>query len=127
MLEEKEHEFAVLLQNTGISQQDKDLPRCLSTIAWSYATLMLHKPKTLECVGRLAIRKTILESFKPFEFSNLLWAFAKARIDDGQVWWVAQRQVAKMLHEFKPASLSIISWAFAKSCAKSCVSVPGAP
>lgn len=39
-LEQKEVVIA-----SGTTHAGDDLARCLSTIAWSYATLMLHKPK----------------------------------------------------------------------------------
>jgi hypothetical protein len=117
-LEQKEKEFS-----SRRTEADGDLARCLSTIAWSYATLMLHKPKTLECIGRLAMQRKVMESLKSFELANLLWAFAKAKMEDRRVFESSEKLIKTRLHEFNPVSLSIVSWAFAKSRAKPCSAV----
>ena len=64
----------------GIGDKDKAdaaslPPNCSSIIVWSCATMGLFRHSLFAALGRLA--HGALQGFKPYEVTNMLWAFAQ--------------------------------------------------
>jgi len=96
-----------------VEVQDEIMPRCWSTMAWSYATLQLKDDdasEVLHLIAALSIRQ--FEEFKPFELTNLVWAFAKAQVPDAALFERVQRHLDRNLGVLPRSSLSTMVWAF---------------
>jgi hypothetical protein len=92
------------------------LPRCLATIAWSYATLQVHDERSFHLIAKLAVAQ--LSSLKAFELANLLWAFAKMHYEAPELFQAATHFIPAQLEHFTPVSLSMITWAYVTICHK---------
>lgn len=85
--------------------------RCLSIICWSCATLRIREAALFEHTS--AVSGERLTEMKPFELSNMLWAFAKLSFGYSAIF---ERLTPHLLHrkpgQFSPQCLSTIMWAF---------------
>lgn len=92
-------------------------PQSLSNVAWSLATVRSVNRPLLQVVAGLAV--TNISSFKPFELSTILWAFAKLSTVDGSlvclkpVFQAAAAHIMKQVAEFGFRCLATTAWAFA--------------
>jgi hypothetical protein len=94
----------------------EDMASCLSTLALSCATLQLQDQDTLrllQLIGTLSAQR--LNEFKPLEFTNLLWSFAKANVEDAALFKKALTLMEQRLPSFSASCLSTVVWAFATS------------
>ncbi|CAE8714467.1 unnamed protein product, partial [Polarella glacialis] len=92
---------------------DGPLPaQCASIVAWSLATLGIRNNPLLDVLALLAYPR--LDEFKPFEVTNLLWAFAKLGTPCPDLYRSVSQRI-KMRHkgEFKAQCLSLAVWSFA--------------
>jgi len=85
--------------------------RCLSIICWSCATMRIREASFFQHVASISGGR--LSEMKPFELSNMLWAFAKlsyghSRIFEGLAPYLLRRRPG----EISPQLLSTIVWAF---------------
>ncbi|CAE7215123.1 unnamed protein product [Symbiodinium natans] len=92
--------------------------QCASIIAWSCATLSVRDEGMLAILAELAGPR--LRELKPYEVTNLIWAFAKLSVPCGPLY----QNAAKMLQtrqrgEYKAQCLSAAIWSFAQSAALS--------
>jgi hypothetical protein len=95
---------------------EDDLASCLSTLALSCATLQLQDQdalRLLQLIGRLSVQR--LHEFKPSEFTNLLWSFAKANVEDVALFKEALTLTEQRLPSFSASCLSTLVWTFATS------------
>jgi len=106
--------ISVTLVNMGI---DRTLPQALSNVAWSMATLRYSDPVLLELVGSRSAMN--MQSFKPFELSSLLWAFAKLANFDSMtssfrtLFKSAATHLMTSMKDMQFRSLATSAWAFA--------------
>lgn len=85
--------------------------RCLSIICWSCATMRVREASFFEYVASISGER--LSEMKPFELSNMLWAFAKlsfghTSIFEGLTPYLLRRRPGQI----SPQCLSTIVWAF---------------
>lgn len=102
-------------------------PQCqaVSNIVWSLATLQVVDLQLLKTAAVLS--RTQLDSFKPFELSSILWAFAKlvsvAQAGELEcccpVFIVAARFIPDRVEVFSFRCSVMIAWAFASMAQKS--------
>eukprot|EP00927_Polykrikos_kofoidii_P021182 TRINITY_DN20133_c0_g1_i1.p1 TRINITY_DN20133_c0_g1~~TRINITY_DN20133_c0_g1_i1.p1 ORF type:complete len:1061 (+),score=170.97 TRINITY_DN20133_c0_g1_i1:170-3352(+) len=92
---------------------EREMPaQCMSIVAWSCATLRIRNDQLMEAIG--AISAPRLHELKPFELSNLLWAYAKmSSCPSGLFKAVVARLLGRHKGEFKVQCLSTAAWAFA--------------
>mmetsp|Transcript_86790 Transcript_86790/g.201942 ORF Transcript_86790/g.201942 Transcript_86790/m.201942 type:complete len:873 (+) Transcript_86790:133-2751(+) len=98
---------------TSASEAAGEMPvQCMSIVSWSCATLQIrHKPLLMTIAG---ITARHLSEFKPYELSNLLWAYAKLSICPPELLTnVTARLLSRNEGEFKVQCLSTIAWSFA--------------
>eukprot|EP00747_Dinoflagellata_sp_TGD_P154253 gnl/TRDRNA2_/TRDRNA2_177482_c0_seq10.p1 gnl/TRDRNA2_/TRDRNA2_177482_c0~~gnl/TRDRNA2_/TRDRNA2_177482_c0_seq10.p1 ORF type:complete len:868 (-),score=154.64 gnl/TRDRNA2_/TRDRNA2_177482_c0_seq10:277-2823(-) len=85
--------------------------RCLSIICWSCATLRIFEESLFSRVA--SVSKTRLAELKPFELSNMLWAFAKLSLGHAALFeGVSYHLLRRRKGEFSLQCLSTIIWAF---------------
>jgi len=85
--------------------------RCLSIICWSCATMRIREASFFQHVASISGGR--LSEMKPFELSNMFWAFAKLsfghmRIFEGLAPYLLRRRPGQI----SPQCLSTIVWAF---------------
>lgn len=86
--------------------------QCLSIVAWSCATLRIRNEALLAQVSAMVTPR--LNELKPFELSNLVWAYAKLHLLDTELFKsVTDRILSRYDGEFKVQCLSTIAWCFA--------------
>merc|ERR1719171_2990207 len=89
--------------------------QCFSIVCWSYATLRLCDTELLGTIAEITVPR--LSDLKPFELSNMIWAYAKLSLDvvhtSGLLDAVVQAVLKRQKGEFSMQSLSTIAWAFA--------------
>lgn len=102
---------AALSQQCMLAENQDSLPRCWSTIAWSYATLQFHDQAVFMRLAKLS--EACITAFKPLELGNLLWAFAKVHEPAQGLFDAATRHIPTQLSKFTPVSLSAVTWAYA--------------
>lgn len=103
-----------LAQQAEDADDRKAYPRCWATIAWAYGTLPWRGPEVtaiLKHISRLSVPCTM--SFRPFEFTNLLWGFAKVGLMDTPVFQSANAFIEENIKNFSESNLSTLLWAFA--------------
>lgn len=84
----------------------------VSIVAWSCATLRIQNEQLFNTIARIAAHR--LHHFKPFELSNLLWAYAKLGITSRDLFGaVVPHLLERQECQFKVQCLSTIAWAFA--------------
>jgi len=93
-----------------VNDDSESLPRCLATIAWSYATLQFNDAHSFQLIAKLAT--TNLISLKAFELANLLWSFAKVHIQSNELFEASMHCIPLQLDHFTPVSLSMVTWAY---------------
>lgn len=85
--------------------------QCASIVAWSLAWLHLRQSKLFIVLGELAAPR--LAEFKPYEVTNMLWAYAKLKEWNAQLFSaVAARLRGRQKWEFKAQCLSVAAWSF---------------
>lgn len=96
----------------GREAEDIYMPaQCASIVAWSLAWLNLRQSKLFAVLGELAAPR--LAEFKPYEVTNMLWAFAKLQEWNTQLFSaVAARLRERQKWEFKAQCLSVAAWSF---------------
>lgn len=83
--------------------------RCLSIICWSCATLRLREEKMFGAVARVSQNR--FGELKPFELSNMLWAYAKLNCcSDALIEGVAPHLLNRREGHFGSQCLSTIIW-----------------
>ncbi|CAJ1347813.1 unnamed protein product [Effrenium voratum] len=94
------------------SDGDSGMPaQCASIVAWSLAWLNLKERALLQTLAELATPH--LDGFKPYEVTNMLWAYAKLNEWNAPLFRaVAERLRARAKWEFKVQCLSVASWSF---------------
>jgi hypothetical protein len=99
--------------NTGNGQC-----QALSNIAWSLAVMQCADLSLLGALAALANR--CIDSFKPFELSSILWAFAKFDAIDktvcayaSRLFQAAAKAIAGTLDQFSFPCIAMVTWAFA--------------
>ncbi|CAK0852104.1 unnamed protein product [Prorocentrum cordatum] len=86
--------------------------QCMSMVCWSCATLRLPEEQLLSLISGIAAPR--LSQLKPFELSNMVWAYAKLHMEVPQLFvHVAKRMIERAPGEFSLQCLSIIAWSFA--------------
>lgn len=101
----------------GMLQEDQRLPRALSNIVWSLATVQRWDAPLMHLAVPMAI--THLHFFKPFELAMFLWGVAKLGAVDNMpenvtlLFLKAGVHAADTACNFEFRSLSMIAWAFA--------------
>mmetsp|Transcript_109755 Transcript_109755/g.321301 ORF Transcript_109755/g.321301 Transcript_109755/m.321301 type:complete len:958 (-) Transcript_109755:96-2969(-) len=92
-------------------------PQSLSNVAWSLATMRLMNRQLIQVVAGLATSN--ISSFKPFELSTMLWAFAKLGTIEPTTWCIkpvfqaAATHIMKQVQHFGFRCLATTAWAFA--------------
>jgi hypothetical protein len=85
--------------------------RCLSIICWSCATLRMREESLFDHMARVS--ETRLAELKPFELSNMLWAFAKLSLGSKRFFdGMASSLLYRREGQFSPQCLSTLVWAF---------------
>lgn len=85
--------------------------RCLSIICWSCATLRIREESLFNRVSQVSSAR--FAELKPFELSNMLWAFAKLSLGQSAFFdGIAPCLMARRPGQFSPQCLSTIVWAF---------------
>lgn len=88
--------------------------QCASIVAWSCATLSVRDDKLFSILAELAGPR--LHELKPYEVTNLVWAFAKLSIPCNKLLQnVAQMLQSRRRGEYKAQCLAAAAWSFAKS------------
>mmetsp|Transcript_37719 Transcript_37719/g.87247 ORF Transcript_37719/g.87247 Transcript_37719/m.87247 type:complete len:476 (-) Transcript_37719:142-1569(-) len=88
--------------------------QCASIIAWSCATLSVRDDRMLEVLAELAGPR--LRELKPYEVTNLVWAFAKLSVPCTLLFRnAAQLLQTRQRGEYKVQCLSAAAWSFAKA------------
>jgi len=108
------HERIMVELKSQAMGQAKALVRCLSTFAWSYATMQiqgLDVAPAFELMGKVA--SLHLGEFNPLELTNLLWGFAKTCHADAKLFQAARARVEADLTPFSSTNLSTLAWAYA--------------
>mmetsp|Transcript_6062 Transcript_6062/g.14985 ORF Transcript_6062/g.14985 Transcript_6062/m.14985 type:complete len:783 (-) Transcript_6062:74-2422(-) len=86
--------------------------QCLSIVAWSCASLRLCHEALLADIEKISAPR--LNELKPFELSNLLWAYSKLSLSPRDLSKAtAGRMLKRKDGEFKVQCLATIAWAFA--------------
>jgi len=101
------------LRGLGRSEAPGEMPvQCLSIVAWSCATLRISKQ---ELFGQIAaMTAPNLGELKPYELSNLLWAYGKLHIGAPDLFVAAADRIRHRKEgEYKVQCLSTIAWCFA--------------
>jgi len=95
------------------SQDGREMPvQCLSIVAWSCAMLQIRHRSLFAAIADVAAPRLL--ELKPYELSNLLWAFAKLGLSHGDLFKsVIARLLRRSDSEFKVQCLSTIAWSFA--------------
>lgn len=103
------------LLKAGPSHREKpgEMPvQCMSIVAWSCTTMRLRHDQLLSQIAQ--ITATRLDELKPFELSNLIWAYTKASLNPADLFKaLTSRLLNRKPGEFKAQCLSTIAWAFA--------------
>jgi len=107
----------------GALQPGEAQPQSLNNVAWSLATMRLAPRPLIQAMASSAVAN--INSFKPFELSTMLWAFAKLGASDGMSssasWCVkplfhaSAAHILKHGHNFAFRCLATTAWAFATS------------
>jgi len=86
--------------------------QCMSIVCWSCATLRLRENQLLGTIADIVMPH--LGEMKPFELSNMLWAFAKLNRGPPSLYnAIADRVLRRRYGEFSMQCLSMITWSFA--------------
>eukprot|EP00931_Biecheleriopsis_adriatica_P029012 TRINITY_DN17280_c0_g2_i1.p1 TRINITY_DN17280_c0_g2~~TRINITY_DN17280_c0_g2_i1.p1 ORF type:complete len:841 (-),score=121.18 TRINITY_DN17280_c0_g2_i1:48-2570(-) len=86
--------------------------QCASIVAWSLATLDLLDTFLMDVLRKLATPR--LNEFKPYEVTNLLWAYSKmGTASEDLLRALADRLWTRQQCEFKAQCLSMAVWSFA--------------
>jgi hypothetical protein len=87
--------------------------QCLATVAWSFTTSEKESPETFASIANEL--SEVAEDMKPQEISNTLWAFAKNRCNNMDLFNLLGHVAIKKnkIQDFKSQELSITVWAFA--------------
>eukprot|EP00929_Paragymnodinium_shiwhaense_P079765 TRINITY_DN41577_c0_g1_i1.p1 TRINITY_DN41577_c0_g1~~TRINITY_DN41577_c0_g1_i1.p1 ORF type:complete len:975 (-),score=190.38 TRINITY_DN41577_c0_g1_i1:140-3064(-) len=108
------HQALLRVEGSGTS------PQCqaLSNITWSLATVQYAHLPLLELLSRCSLKH--VTSFKPFELSAMLWAYAKLDALDSKalvyadpLFKASADHVTYRVSEFSFRCLVMIAWAFA--------------
>lgn len=91
----------------------REMPvQCLSIVAWSCAMLQIRHRLLFSAIAEIAGPR--LQELKPYELSNMLWAFAKLSLNHNDLFRsVAARLASRAEGDFKVQCLSTMAWAFA--------------
>eukprot|EP00928_Gymnodinium_smaydae_P099846 TRINITY_DN9643_c0_g1_i1.p1 TRINITY_DN9643_c0_g1~~TRINITY_DN9643_c0_g1_i1.p1 ORF type:complete len:641 (+),score=95.96 TRINITY_DN9643_c0_g1_i1:81-2003(+) len=106
-----QQDFAQLLP---IDEYWNGATQCLSSLAWSYATLQLDDVQGQKTMRLIYMHVSYrMDAFQPSELSEVLWAFAKfPAVDATLLFDVFAQKSAYHLHTFSPTALSTIAWSF---------------
>lgn len=86
--------------------------QCMSIVTWSCATMRIRDRILFGAIAQII--GTRLDDLKSFEFSNLLWAYAKVALIPPDLFSNAgARLLRRHAGEFKAQCLSTIAWSFA--------------
>jgi len=86
--------------------------QCMSIVAWSCATLQIHHKAVFENIAEITASR--LSELKPYELSNLAWAYAKLGLSSSELFKnLVAHMLARREGEFKTQCLSTIAWALA--------------
>lgn len=86
--------------------------QCMSIVTWSLATLRLRHKDLFAKIAWIVCPR--IDQLKPFELSNLLWAYAKMATVPRQLFMVAsERMLRRRPKTFKAQCLSTIAWSYA--------------
>lgn len=86
--------------------------QCMSMVCWSCATLRLSEEHLMNTIADVAGAR--LWELKPFELSNMVWAYAKLSMGMPQLFAaVCKRMLDRQQGEFSLQCLSMIAWSFA--------------
>jgi len=87
-------------------------PWLLSITMWAFATMRLKPDQAVLNTAALIVGAQI-HSFKSFEASNVLWAFAKMRVPHSILFSAGAQAVVDNPQRYSTQCLSIIAWSFA--------------
>jgi len=86
--------------------------QCMSIVTWSCASLRISNEPLFSSIVSIVTPR--LDQLKPFELSNLLWAYAKLSLCSGELFkGVTECLLRRKDSEFKAQCLSTIAWSFA--------------
>jgi len=103
----------VELHLNGESQEEGAFEvQCMSLVCWSCATLRLYASDILNTISEIASPR--LHEMKPFELSNMVWAYAKLQLGQPKFYEaVSDRVLQRQAGEFSLQCISMIAWSFA--------------
>mmetsp|Transcript_57522 Transcript_57522/g.186877 ORF Transcript_57522/g.186877 Transcript_57522/m.186877 type:complete len:882 (+) Transcript_57522:92-2737(+) len=88
--------------------------RCLSIVCWSYATLGISDKPLFDVIADLSLARW--QELKPFEASNVLWAFSKLNMLEAHFLRGVVPHLMRMnLEDSSPQVLSTLCWAFGRA------------
>jgi hypothetical protein len=91
--------------------------QCMSIVCWACATLRLHEDDLMVTIGEVVLER--LDELKPFELSNMVWAYAKLSLGTTPMFSaVSDRVLRRRDGEFGMQCLSMIAWSFATAARK---------
>jgi hypothetical protein len=86
--------------------------QCMSIVCWSCATLRLREDALMATIGSVVLER--LDELKPFELSNMVWAYAKLSTGSPAFYQaVSDRMFWRKPGAFGLQCLSMIAWSFA--------------
>mmetsp|Transcript_57521 Transcript_57521/g.186869 ORF Transcript_57521/g.186869 Transcript_57521/m.186869 type:complete len:875 (+) Transcript_57521:92-2716(+) len=100
-------------ENPRMREASSDM-RCLSIVCWSYATLGISDQPLFGVIADLTLSRW--HELKPFEASNVLWAFSKLNMLDSHFLKGVVPLLTQMdLDDTSPQVISTICWAFGRA------------
>eukprot|EP00930_Biecheleria_cincta_P092605 TRINITY_DN8259_c0_g1_i1.p1 TRINITY_DN8259_c0_g1~~TRINITY_DN8259_c0_g1_i1.p1 ORF type:complete len:806 (+),score=137.39 TRINITY_DN8259_c0_g1_i1:65-2482(+) len=102
-------------QNLSLHEESEPFEvQCMSIVCWSCATLRLYAADLLSVISEIAT--PCLWELKPFELSNMVWAYAKLQQGKPKFFEaVSQRMLQRKRGEFSLQCLSMMAWSFASA------------
>eukprot|EP00928_Gymnodinium_smaydae_P006196 TRINITY_DN12164_c0_g1_i2.p2 TRINITY_DN12164_c0_g1~~TRINITY_DN12164_c0_g1_i2.p2 ORF type:complete len:490 (-),score=130.11 TRINITY_DN12164_c0_g1_i2:90-1559(-) len=86
--------------------------QCLSIVCWSCATLRYRESGLMPCIADVVLPQ--LDELKPYELSNMIWAYAKLSMGRSSLFEaVSSRMARRTRGSFGLQCLSMIVWSFA--------------
>jgi len=101
------------LGEASLPDDEEPFPaQCASIVAWSCATLRLRHLTLLDILSEVAGPR--LDEFKPYEVTNMLWAYAKLSVPSPTLFRkTSMRLLKRAPGEFKAQCLSLAAWSIA--------------
>jgi len=93
--------------------QGEPFPQCWATMSWAYAILPARDAELVRMYKVICELATPhLDSFRPFELTNLLWGYAKVGVPCVKLFGTACDVVMSNVRSFPSPNLATLVWAF---------------